>query len=119
MRIDPLSAFAVALPIVASLLVAVIALFSLLKQLISRGHHPRRGPFKVFAASAAIGLAFLPLAAIYRPSLVEVAKAQIRQHEDADEDESGGPESPLRHLWRQLRRIRRGERLETLIVRRE
>ena len=119
MRIDPLSAFAVALPAVASLLVAIIALFSLLKQLIARQHHPRPGHFKVFAASAALGLAFLPLAAIYRPSLVEVAKAQIRQQEGADEDESGGPESPLKHLWRQLRRIRRGERLETLIVRRE
>ena len=119
MRIDLLSAFAVVLPIVASLLVAVIALFSLLKQLISRGHHPRRGPFEVFAASAAIGLAFLPLAAIYRPSLVEVARAQIRQQEDVDEEESGGPESPLKHLWRQLRRIRRGERVDILILRRE
>ncbi len=119
MRIDPLSAFAVALPIVASLLVAVIALFSLLKQLISRRHHPRRGHFKAFAASAAIGLAFLPLAAIYRPSLVEVVKAQIRQEEDVDEEETGSPESPLKHLWRQLRCIRRGERVDFLILHRE
>jgi hypothetical protein len=64
-----------------------------------------------------IGFAFLPLSILYRPSLAEVAKAQIRQQEDVDEDENGDPESPLKHLLRQLRRIRRGEPLETISLR--
>ncbi len=120
MRIDLLNAFALALPIVASLLVAILAIVSLLRQLFSKQGHPQRDRrFRMFAASAALGLAFLPLAVMYRPSLVQVAKAQIRQQEEVDEDGSGDPESPLKHLLRQLRRIRRGERVDTLILRRE
>jgi len=37
-----------------------------------------------------------------------------RLKEQAEDDDEGGPESPARHLDRQLRRIRRGERLEAL-----
>jgi hypothetical protein len=46
-------------------------------------------------------------------------KAQIRQVEDVDEDDQGGPETPLKHLHRQLRRIRRGEPVEQLVWRLE
>lgn len=123
MRINPLDlidSFAVALPVLAMTLVGFIVVFSRLKQLISKPKQTRRRlHFRVSAANAAIGLAFLPFAAIYRPSLIEVARSQIRQQEDADEDDDGDPETPLKHLLRQLRRIRRGEEVETLSVRLE
>ena len=71
------------------------------------------------AANAALGFSFLPFAAIYRPRLIEVVKAQIRQQEDADEDGNDDPDAPARHLMRQLRRIRRGETVDRLTLKLE
>jgi hypothetical protein len=39
--------------------------------------------------------------------------------DDADEDDKGEPDSPEKHLHRQLRRIRRGERVERLTILRQ
>jgi len=121
MRINPLDlvdSFAVALPVLSTTLVGIVLVISRLKQLIWPPKASRkRCPFAISATSAAIGLAFLPLSVVYRPSLAEVAKAQIRQQEDVDEDDNGDPETPLKHLLRQLRRIRRGEEVETLTLR--
>ena len=117
--LDLIQSFAVALPVVAMSLVAIAAVFFRLMQLIrkpNRSRKPRR--FAIAAVGVAMGLAFLPFAAIYRPSLIEVAKAQIRQQEDVDEDDNGDPETPLKHLLSQLRRIRRGEKVETIFLRR-
>ena len=121
MRINPLDlvdSFAVSLPVISMTLVGMVLVIVRLKQLIWPPKNSRkRRRFAVSAQTAAIGLAFLPLSAIYRPSLAEVVKAQIRQQEDADEDDTGAPETPLKHLLRQLRRIRRGETVETLTLR--
>jgi hypothetical protein len=72
----------------------------------------RRGILR--GAALDMGAAFLFLSAAYRPNHAFLVKAQIRQVEDADEDDQGGPDSPLRSLHRQLRRIRRGEPVEQL-----
>lgn len=117
--LDLIQSFAVALPVLVMSLVAIVAAFSRLKQLIRNPKRSRRRRrFGIAVASIAMGSTFLPFAAIYRPSLIEVAKAQIRQQEDVDEDDNGDPETPLKHLLSQLRRIRRGERVETLFLRR-
>ncbi len=82
----------------------------------------RRGPGRrrrLRAATAAAGAAFQFLAIAYRPSHAFMVKAQIQQEEDADEDDDGEPETPLKHLHRQLRRIRRGEPVDRLIWRLE
>jgi hypothetical protein len=122
MRINPLDlvdSFAVAVPVIAMTLAGITLVFYRLKQWIwPQPKRPRKcRRFAASARSAAIGFAFLPLSVIYRPSLAEVAKAQIRQQEDVDEDDTGDPESPLKHLLRQLRRIRRGEEVERLSAR--
>jgi hypothetical protein len=125
--VDAMQQFAVSLPVLALSLVAIVLFVSRLKSRLMRVNAKpdqplrprRRRRFRLSATNAAVGLAFLPFAAIYRPRLIEVAKAQIRQQEDVDEDDSGGPETPLKHLMRQLRRIRRGEPVETLFLRRE
>lgn len=124
MRINPLDlvdSFAVALPVISMTLLGVVLVLSRLKHLIYvPSKRPRkRCRFAVSAANAAVALAFLPLSVIYRPSLAEVAKAQIRQQENVDEDDTGDPETPLKHLLRQLRRIRRGEKVDILTLRLE
>jgi hypothetical protein len=67
--------------------------------------------------AAATALMFLSTA--YRPHHAFVAKAQIQQREDVDEDIDSGPDTPKKHFRRQLRRIRNGEDLERLILRLE
>jgi hypothetical protein len=123
MRVNPLDltdAFAVSLPVLAISLVAIAVVSSRLKQFISKPKRSRkRWRFAISAVNAAMLLAFLPFASIYRPSMIQVAKAQTRQQEDVDEDDSGEPESPVKHLLRQLRRIRQGEKVEILFVRRK
>lgn len=71
------------------------------------------------SAAANLGAAFQFLSMAYRPNHAFVAKAQIQQQEDADEDDDGSPETPVKHLHRQLRRIRRGEPVDRLIWRLE
>jgi hypothetical protein len=99
-------------------IVAIVVVFSRLKQLIRKPIRSRKRRRFAIAVVSAMGLTFLPFAAIYRPSVIEVVKSQIRQQEDIDEDYNGDPETPLKHLLSQLRRIRRGEKVETLFLRR-
>jgi hypothetical protein len=87
-----------------------------------RDHRGRRAGrrLRVGTSSAAgLGAAFQFLSMAYRPNHAFVAKAQIQQEEDADEDDDGSPETPVKHLNRQLRRIRRGEPVDHLIWRLE
>jgi hypothetical protein len=62
-----------------------------------------------------MGTAFQHLQIFYRPSVVYVIEA--KEDEDVDEDLNGDPETPLEHFHRQLRRIRRGESVDTLVLR--
>ncbi|WP_348264526.1 hypothetical protein P8935_08325 [Telmatobacter sp. DSM 110680] len=75
---------------------------------------PRLSP-----SSAGLGTVILGLTLIYRPRIHYAIEAQQRQVEDADEDDNGDPDTPARHLLRQLRRIRRGEQVDRLIVKRD
>ena len=67
----------------------------------------------------AMGSALLFLVMAHRPNHEFVAKARVREQEDADDDDQGGPDTPQRHLMRQLRRIRRGEPVDRLVWRLE
>lgn len=120
MRMEVVDAFALSFPVFAMTLVAILVIGSRLKRLIWK-EKPRRRKRRlgVFAANAALGFAFLTLPVIYRPGLALVVKAQIRQQEDADEDDNGDPESPAKRLRHQLRRIRRGEKIDRLILKLE
>ena len=66
-------------------------------------------------SAAALGLAFLFLPVFYRPSVAHLIHA--RQHQQVEEDDEGDPDTPARHLHRQLRKIRRGEPVDTLVLR--
>lgn len=71
------------------------------------------------SALMAAGLAFQFLSIAYRPNHAFIAKAQIQMDEKADDDDDGGRETPIKHLHRQLRRIRRGEPVDRLVWRLE
>lgn len=121
MHLESLYTFVASFPVLAMSLVGFAVIVSQLKRLVWKEKNPkkRRRGVRFSTRNVAMGFAFLPLGVIYRPSLVEVVKAQIRHQEDADEDENGDPDSPQKHLLRQLRRVRRGEKVETLFLRRE
>ncbi len=66
-------------------------------------------------SSFALGMAFQFAPKFYRPSASFSIEARLQ--EDVEEDDQGDPEAPAKHLHRQLRRIRRGEQIETLVLR--
>jgi hypothetical protein len=66
-------------------------------------------------SSAALGTIFLFAQVFTRPSIAHVL--EVRQVEDANEDDDGDPDAPVKHLNRQLRKIRRGQPIDTLILR--
>jgi hypothetical protein len=119
MHPESLYTFVASFPTIAMSLVGFAVIVSSLKQRIWKEKDPqkRRRGIRFSTRHVDMGFAFLPLGIVYRPSLVEVVKAQIRQQEDVDEDDNGDPDSPAKHLLRQLRRIRRGERVDFLVLR--
>jgi hypothetical protein len=58
---------------------------------------------------------FLFAQAFYRPAVSYEIEARLVER--AEQDDDGAPETPARLLNRQLRRIRRGEQVETLVLR--
>ena len=66
-------------------------------------------------STSGLGTAFQYLQVFHRPSMAYVV--QVKQEEEDERDDNGYPETPARHLKRQLRRIRNSEKLETLVLR--
>lgn len=66
-------------------------------------------------SSAALGAALLFLSVYYRPSVDFAIEASLQ--EKVEEDDQGDPETPEKYFNRQLRQIRRGERVEGLVLR--
>jgi hypothetical protein len=63
----------------------------------------------------ALGNALQTLEVLTRPDVDYVLEQKY--DEDADEDDEGEPDDPAAQLNRQLRRIRRGEHLDRLVLR--
>lgn len=108
-----LSVFAFSAPFLA---IAAIFAHYLLKRVAWRRkqrHGKRTSGF--CPSSVALGMLFLFVQVFYRPT-VEFALQQ-QQREDVQEDGAGDPETPAKQLNRQLKRIRRGEEIDTLILR--
>jgi len=61
-------------------------------------------------------MAFLQFVRVfYQPSVAYLLDA--KQDEDVDEDDQGDPETVAKQLNRQLKRIRRGEVVDRLVLR--
>src|SRR5580698_5861823 len=68
-----------------------------------------------YPSAFALGMAMQFFQTFHRPGMTYVLEA--KRDEDADEDDEGDPESFVKQLTRQLRRIRRGEPIEYLVLR--
>jgi hypothetical protein len=59
-----------------------------------------------------LGNALHQLQTIAQPQMQHVIAEKL--DEDLEDEESGGPDDPVRHLHRQAAKIRRGERVERI-----
>jgi hypothetical protein len=98
-------------------ILAILAYSYLFRSPRRRNQNPGKRRSRLSAPAGGIGPALLGLSLFYRPRLQHAIEAQQRQVEDVDEDDNGDPDTPMRHLHRQLRRIRRGEPIDKLVVR--
>jgi hypothetical protein len=105
-------------PIVCMVLLVFVAFLQGLSWPTGRESHAQKRGHRTGAAYA-LGAAFLCFSLFYHPRLELAVTAPLRQEEKEDEDDQGSSESPIRHLFRQLRRIRRGEPVDRLLWRLE
>ena len=68
-----------------------------------------------YPSASSLGNALHSLQIFTRPTVAYVL--QEKYDEDMEDDGDGGPDDPTRQLKGQLKRIRRGERVDTLTVR--
>lgn len=111
--LDAIAMLSMALP---GLVILAILLHASLRRARWKRNERKGLPNTGFCPStAALGVVFLLTHTFVRPSLRHVIEARLR--EDTDEDDNGGPDTPQKWLQLQLRRIRRGEPVETLVLR--
>jgi|SRR5580658_1026003 hypothetical protein len=120
MRLDALFAWFMLAGFVSFLaVVVVIGYYCFTRVLLRRRLRAGRRRSRLSGYGLALGLAFMQLVRVfYQPDVAYLIEA--KQDEDADEDDSGDPETPegrFRHFHRQLRRIRRGEVIDRLVLR--
>jgi hypothetical protein len=77
-------------------------------------HNQRKGKkkFGFYPTTYALGNAFQQLQLFVKPDVENILAEKLK--EDAEEDDEGGTDDPAKHLERQLKRIRRGERIDRL-----
>jgi hypothetical protein len=88
-------------------LLAIACAFVLKRR--GRSGKRRRG---FYPTTFALGIAFQQIQLFVAPSTEYTIAEKLR--EEAENDDDGGPDNSAKHLDRQLRRIRRGERIEVL-----
>lgn len=108
-----LAAFFVATPYVA--VVVLLGTFYLKRARWRRRTRTRPEFVGFYPSASSLGNALHSLQTFTRPTVAYVLEEKY--DEDMEDDGDGGPHDPTRQLKRQLKRIRRGERVDTLIVR--
>jgi hypothetical protein len=96
------------------LVVAAILAHFVVRRALSKRHR-RRGKSGFYPSSAALGMVFLLAQTFYRPSLQHFVNT--KQVIEVEEDDQGDPETSASGLDRQLKRLRRGEPLHSLVLR--
>ncbi len=116
MHVDVLSVFGFLAPSAPLWAVISILVYYQFRRAVWRCNrrHGKKNP-GFCPSSTAMGMALLFLQIFHRPSVAYVVEA--KQDEDADEDDDGDPENLKKQLDRQLRKIRRGEPVERLVLR--
>jgi len=112
MRVDALSVLSLLSAAPFVLIAAILAWNQIQRMQWVRATRVGRRLFGVQASAVGLGMAFLFLQAFWRPSISHAI--EVRQDADAEDDDEGAPE---KGLSRQLKRIRRGEAVEKLVLR--
>jgi hypothetical protein len=99
------------------LLLLLVSIFHFARKHLSRTttKHGGKSSLGSTASIFTIGLALQNLEMLMRPNIEHVIEQKCE--EETDEDESGDPDHPKAQLHRQLRRIRRGEHVDRIILR--
>jgi hypothetical protein len=115
MRVDFLSFLSLlsGAPFVA--IAAILGLYLLRRARWLRNPRTGKPLFGIQPSAVGLGMAFLFLQMFWRPSLSHAIEA--REKVDVEEDDDGDPDTPEKQLSRQLKRIRRGEVVERLVLR--
>lgn len=95
-------------------ILALLAYYALKRAVWKRKRRRGRARSGFCPSSAAFSMAFLFGVSFIRPSLAHVTEAI--QYQESVEDDDGDPETPEKHLHRQLRKIRRGETVDRLVM---
>lgn len=85
------------------------------RSLLSRNQPRGKWILGLWSSTALLGTVLQCLQVIYRPSVSHVLEAKYDDH--ANEDDSGDPDTLTKQLSRQLRKIRRGERIDKIVLR--
>ena len=94
---------------------AILCLYLIRRVPWVRSTQTGRQLFGIQPSAVGLGMAFLFLQAFWRPSLSHAI--EVRQKVDVEEDDEGEPETAAKQLNRQLKRIRRGEVIDGLVLR--
>jgi hypothetical protein len=117
MNIDAIYAWCILAGFVPFLATVVILVhYGLWRVHLLRTKQSGRKRSRLHSYCLALGMAFLQIMRVfYEPSVAYLLEA--KQDEDVDEDDQGDPETVTKQLNRQLKRIRRGELVERLVLR--
>ena len=96
-------------------IVGILAHYQLRRVAYRRNRRRGRRKLGYYPSSFALGLVLQFVQVYWRPSVAYVMEE--KQEEDADEDDEGDPENLKKQLDRQLKKIRRGEPVERLVLR--
>jgi hypothetical protein len=108
-----LCTYGLSLPYVA--IVVILFHYALRRVLFRRRKRLGRGRRGYYPSAIALGMAFQFMQVFTRPSIAYVLEE--KQREEAEEDDEGDPETLHKQLSRQLKRIRRGEAVDRLVLR--
>ncbi|MGA3343534.1 MAG: hypothetical protein ABSC76_01585 [Terracidiphilus sp.] len=96
--------------------VVVLIHFCWVRYCLWRRRHSGGKSSMLVSCCLAMGMGFLQVMWLfYRPSVAYIMRVQ--EDEDADEDDEGDPENLTKQLNKQLKRIRRGEPVDRLVLR--
>lgn len=96
-------------------ILGILGWHSLRSLVVSRKQPGSKRMRGLWSSAIVLGTALQFVQFIYQPSVAHVVEAK---YDDlADEDDAGDPETVAKQLNRQLRRIRRGERIDKIVLR--
>jgi L-lactate permease len=115
MHVDVLSVLSLfaSAPLVA--IAAILGCYLMRRMSWARSTRTGKKLFGIQPSAVGLGMAFLFLQTFWQPSLCHAIEA--REKVDVEDDDDGDPETPEKQLNRQLKRIRRGEAVDRLVLR--